>query len=99
MPESFSNIEEGVIVAARAMMEGVEYVVVAVESEVLLDRIRSSQVLRHFADRLFGGLPVVLNARDEDGRERFLGCGLVADLFEESTPALEWHTLYEDGAA
>lgn len=97
MNAKISHLEEGQIVAARTTVDGVEYAVVAVGPEVLDDRIRLAQVLRHFADRLYGGLPVILNARDESGRERFVGGGTAPGLLEESPPHLEWQTLYEDG--
>lgn len=99
MLKPVTKIEEGIIVAANASLDGTEYVVVAVEFETFADRIEASRLLRHLGDRLYGGLPIVLTAHDDFGRERYLGCGAVADRFEEIRPKLEWRTLYEDGAA
>ena len=93
--ENCSDRSSGKIVVARVHVDGHEYAVVAVEPEAAADRILAAKTIRHYANRLFNGLPVILACRDGLGRSRFLG-GSAADSLQRSEPILQWKTLYED---
>lgn len=91
-----SDISMGKIVVARVRVDGHEYAVVAVGPEVVGDRILAVKTIRHYSNRLFDGLPVLLASTDDLGRTRFLG-GIAAERLQTIELSLEWKTLYEDG--